>query len=279
MLLEYINKKLLFLFIINALNFSVSGALYCPLNKIHPGQLRYAVLNVDDKIEKALKNNDAVLNAGTNSYSLKYNSGKSSLPLTSALPVIQAQFGYVLVDGHHDILASIKLGAQEIPIKVVEDLSSLSETGFWQEAEKRGLVYLSAIDGTRQIPPASFDNLVDDPNRYFAAISARKCDKKDQDPKTTTGAEYPLWIKVGKDIPFIEFKISDVLNRESIFYFNAMGDNPPAILFTKARRALRKNSIQGLKLVTRKTHYTKIANLSSGDMPILPAVKKRKIAE
>jgi hypothetical protein len=137
---------------------------------------------------------------------------------------------------------------------------------FWAAAEARGYIYPRAIGGAHQLPPASFDALVDDPGRYFAAITARKCDRDDQPAALTTGAEYPLWVKVGKDVPFIEFMISDALA--------APGDRPddPPLSYpadaapsgdqlAAARRRLAAHPIPGLRVVAVPTRFDALPEL------------------
>jgi Putative ParB-like nuclease len=240
-------------------------AEYIAYTKIYPGQIRYASANVQDKVNKAINAGIAkplpLAPGSSQHFTFAYNNGTSMLSEKNALPVIIAPFGYVLVDGHHDLLASISLGAEFIPIKIVGDLSNLKVEEFWKEAEKRGLVYPYAIGGIYTIPPRSFKDLVDEPNRYFAALLARKCEKRGDAIGDSRGAEYPVWIKIEKDIPFIEFMIADVLEKYGIHYVYAMGDNPPAALIEKARSVLRQHPIKGLKLVSRRIKYSDIKDL------------------
>lgn len=203
---------------------------------ITPGQLRYSKLNVQEKIA-ALKTKGA---------------------LSTPLPVILAPFGPVLVDGHHDTLACIALGIETIPVFVMKDFSHLSVDEFWRQATTEGLVYPYTLDNRYKIP-TNFDALEDDPNRFFAALVARKCTKDKNgimvaiaSPKTALG-DYPVWIKFGNKIPFIEFKISDTLKAHGIIYDNAWGENVPESFVENARRVLVDNPIPGLKIIATRT--------------------------
>ena len=240
---------------------------YISYKKIHPGQLRYASKNVEEKRKKAIEVGAATWD-NNNQWHYKYNHGTSIMAENNALPVVMAPFGYVLVDGHHDVLASIALGAEFIPIKVVDDMSSLNPNDFWLKAEKQGFVYPYAIGGARQVPPEQFDQLIDDPNRYFAAISARKCDKLGDAPNNSKGADYPLWIKIGKDIPFIEFMIADALWNNNLLYIYSMGNNPPKEFVEKARAILKRANIKGLKLIPQRKYYFEIKNICGTLEPI-----------
>ena len=175
------------------------------------------------------------------------------------MPVIEAPFGYVLVDGHHDVLAALALGATRIPVRVVREWKNLSPELFWVKAEEDGLVYLKNFDGTRVLPPKNFKDLVEDPNRYFAAITARKFPLGEGMP--STGAEYPLWIKIGKDIPFTEFRISDTMFRHGLRYTKGLeNEDPPAYeqLVEVVRRVLLEDPIKGLRVVPQRVHYSEI---------------------
>jgi hypothetical protein len=231
---------------------------YMECQKIYPSQLRYSSKNVQEKIDQAVIAQDAVWNEEKKSWTLKYNEGKSALDLDEAVPVVKGPFGYVLTDGHHHLLASLQLGAKTVPVKVIADLSALDEKTFWQEMEQKGWSYPYNILGERSTPPKDFKQLLDDPNRYFAAIIARKSNAEG-DLSISKGAEYPVWIKVGKDIPFIEFRISDALWKQGLRYNYDMGDQPPEQFVEEARRILRDAKIQGLRVVPEKKHYSELS--------------------
>lgn len=227
---------------------------YVSYHQIFPAQLRYSSQNVTEKVGKAISKGNAAWNEKENKWILKYDEGKSILSEKEALPVVLASFGYVLADGHHDVLSSIQLQAEMIPVRVIADLSQLEIEDFWKEAEKKGWAYLYAIGGQRSLPPQYFTDLQDDLNRYFAAITARKY--VNEDMKESSGAEYPLWIKIGKDIPFIEFKISDVLWMHGLIYNEDLHGNPPTEEFVElARKVLLEANIEGLRVVPERTYF------------------------
>lgn len=245
---------------------------YFPISRIHPGQNRYAQRNVDQKKQAAIKKGTAKLNPD-GSYTLAYDNGKSILAQKDALPVVKVLLKkpalkneelYILVDGHHDVLASLALGASTVPVKIIKDFGVKNPFMFWNDAEKNNYIFPYTLDGKYQIPPSDFKKLTDDPNRYFAAIAARKCELKGMKVDESTGAEYPLWIKIGKDIPFIEFKISDVLNKHGLVYdYKRLDETLPEEFVEKARTILIKNPIQGLKLIPKRVKYTDIHDLCS----------------
>lgn len=255
--------------------------MYIPISALIPGQLRYAILNVKDKIKKAQDKGSVIGSNGASQY--KYNNNSSILSIQEAVPVVISPVGLVLVDGHHDVLSSLALGATTIPIKIMKDMSHYAPKEFWQIAYQEGYVYPYTLDRQWKIPK-NFTELVDDPNRYFAAITARKCffikDKNDQ-PEfdldsgdyrfiiAQKGPESPLWLKIDKDIPFAEFMISDVLNNAGFReYTNEMAQNIPQAVIEKARMILhtaiergKKSNIQGAHLTDDQLLYEKIKKL------------------
>lgn len=210
------------------------GEIFLQMHEIHPGQLRYSSINVQEKINKKIERNVKEL---------------------KGIPVVKACFGYVLIDGHHDVISSLALGVEELSAEVVKDLSDLNEDDFWDEMERQGYAYLYDLEGNRKTPPRDFQLLEDDPNRYFAAITARKYAG---DLSKSTGAEYPLWIKIGRDIPFIEFKISDILWRNQIVYQNEWGNTPSEEFIEVARMALTEANEPGIRVVAERVHYSKL---------------------
>lgn len=177
------------------------------------------------------------------------------------IPVVKAYFGYVLIDGHHDVIANLALGAEELRVGVVADLSVLEENEFWEEMEKQGWAYLYDLSGNRNIPPRKFYLLEDDPNRYFAALTVRRY--ADSKMAESSGAEYPLWIKIGKDIPFIEFKIADILWRHGFAYEYEMGESSPEEFVETARKILVEANNSGLRIVPQRKHFSELGEFES----------------
>ncbi|MCC5831706.1 MAG: ParB/Srx family N-terminal domain-containing protein [Chlamydiales bacterium] len=243
------------------LMFLFTAALYAGYTHIEemtPGQIRFSSKNVEEKVVQALLKGDAFFNPLEGTFIGKYYGGKSLFPEEEALPVVKGRHGYVLADGHHHVLTALALGLPWVPTKEIADLSHLAEDAFWVEMEQKGWVHLYGLDGVKRLPPADFNLLEEDPNRYFAAITARKCGE-DGNLSRSRGAEYPLWIKVGKDIPFIEFKISDALFASGFRYEYNMGNNPDEATVEEARCILIKADIPGLRLVKERKHWKEIS--------------------
>lgn len=232
---------------------------YVSFQKILPAQIRYSQQHVAEKVAKAIAKGAAIWNSTEKRWAYKYNQGTSILSEKNTLPVVRSSFGYVLADGHHDVLSSIHFKAEMIPIKVIEDLSHLDFDQFWATAEQKGWAYLRHISGQKSLPPSSFHQLIDDPNRYFAAITACKFSLEVPGGIVSIGAEYPLWVKVNKDIPFIEFKIADALFAKNFIYHEETMGNPPTDeSIEKARRILLEANIPGLRVTEKRIHFEQI---------------------
>jgi hypothetical protein len=239
----------------------VGDITYIPINNLTPGQLRYAQPVVQTKV------------AGQKKIGLIHDDSKSTLAKTEkdAVPVIKAPFGLVIKDKHHETLAAIRVGAQTVPVHIVDDLSNLTTEEFWQKAEEKGHVYPYNLKGERQIP-TSFADLQDDPNRQFATIISRKCinvgDPVDKILKD--GAEYPVWIKIlsgdKKTRAFIEFIIADTLYKHGILYTYDIEKTKPEKyerLVEQARKVLLEDPVLGIKVIPEKIRYTEIHDLCS----------------
>lgn len=194
------------------------------IQKIFPSQLRYSEKNVEEKYQKAIRGRAV----SDNNHSL--------FESPDAIPVISFKGKFFLVDGHHSILASKQGGFKLMPVKIIEDYSG-SETDFWSWMEENNYAYLRHADGTKGKAPDSFGDLVDDPLRYFVAVSARKFEKSLEFTQSV-GADYPLWVKVYKGTPFMEFKMAEILYALGFKY--AYTDNLSEKI-EEARRLIVKN--------------------------------------
>lgn len=240
---------------------SISNTFYVDINQILPGQNRYSKQTIEQKVNKIIKKKNG----------LKYDKGKSAYSLKSCFPVVNSKKGYVLVDGNHDWLASLRVGAQSVPIRVIADLKDLSMSAFWVVASQKGLVHPYNLDGEWETPSEP-SKMKDDPNRYFASITAHKLPSFLASPiilkiyqaflkiinklciahviKSECNLR-PLWVKLGKDIPFIELKIADVMRKNGLIYSYELRKKKNMYIEFKeqVRKVLANNPIDGLVTV------------------------------
>lgn len=236
---------------------SVCHAEYVHYTQIHPAQLAYAYKDVNSKVKEAIKDGRAIKDEQSGEWIFKYFNGKSIFPETKQLAVVKARCGYVLLDGHHKLLASLKLGAQWINIKVVMDMTHLDDEAFWLEAENRNWANPYTIYGIRSIPPKRFEDMQDDPYRWLPFL-LKGTVPENKNMKKYKGAQYPVWIKIGDGVPFIEFKIAKVLFKKGIIYNHEMGDELSEGFVEQCRAILVHAQIPGLHVVPTRKHYSQI---------------------
>jgi len=223
---------------------------YLDCELIFPAQTRFSSEVVKEKIAWGEPN--AVWDESEKKWKLKHDEGRSWLKLEEAIPVVKAPFGFISVDGHHDILANFELGGTTVPVREIADLSHCSIEEFWRKAEENGWAYLHAFGGEKTEPIKRFQDLADDSNRRFAGLVGRKYYTNG----SSWGADYPIWIKQERDIPFIEFKIADALWSAGLVY--TPGEEFSIEFVEKARSVLLEANIEGLKIVPTRLHYSQI---------------------
>ncbi len=228
-------------------NIQINEPFFVKIKEIHPGQSRFSQENVDEKVKKFIKDGNVILKKEGPQF--KYSNNRSVLPKKEALPVVNSPVGLLLIDGHHHVKASLQVGAKIVPVKIIEDMSRLTEAEFWKVAEQKGWIYPVDLQGKWVIPPKNFSQLENDPNRYFASITALKISKKGK----KSGPDHPLWIKQGKDTPFIEFKIADAMYRKGLLYRSDMNKTQRKELEEQVREVLNREPIQGVEVVTEQS--------------------------
>jgi hypothetical protein len=211
---------------------------YVPLHNIRPSQTRVSYVVVGQKIEKIRDN-------------IHFDHGRSGYGFRQALPAIKTPFGYFLTDGHHDAIAHIKLGAKSVAIRILDEWLGTSLDDYWKWAEKNGYAYLLDKNGNRSIPSSDFLSLEDDPLRYFASIMARKFTEPYK-MSASSGQEYPLWVKIGKSMPFKELKIADCLYRHGFQYTSGQDLET---LKEQARAIMANDPVPGIKLLPIRERY------------------------
>lgn len=252
--------------------------VYMPIKDITPGQVRYSAMNVQEKVDKALERKSAVKKGDT--HVLAFDNGKSILELEVALPLLKARDGYVLLDGHHDLLSSMRLGAQTVPVEVKEEMADMSihDQRFWQKAEDKKLVFLYNLNGERVKELPRFDAMQDDANRFFVTLILHRCNTKDgvivKDYAISDkvyGHKTPVLIKIDKDIPFLEFYVGDLLRKYGVQYHNNQGKDFGTLqsgdalvdLAEKSRDVLREHGAEllrqgiSLKLIPHKAVFSR----------------------
>jgi hypothetical protein len=260
---------------------------YVSMKDIVPGQMRYSQKNIDLKVQSVKKNKGIIIQNGQ--VALQHDGGKSAFSLKEAAPVMKIKdragnVKYVLKDAHHDTLANRAFAQQAgigdqatMPVRVKNDFSDMSYRNFWRHAYKNYLVDLIGVDGRSYLnrPPQSFDDMKDDPVRYFVTISARK-GGNNQTIEESFGADFPLWYKRLAHAKNPEQYPGDILNAQMIenvvsqklidngFTYDSAVDGESGSRFeAKVREAHAilsqpKNQIKGLRLVKQLGNFSDI---------------------
>ncbi len=208
---------------------------YVDQQAIRPGQVRIAKAGVKQKIEEAVEK--GYVRSNDQSFSdIQFDNGSSIIPESNALPVVLVNIDgkdwMILLDGHHDFLANKAVGGKTVPIEIKDRIRN--EHDVWSFLKTKGYVYTQSLDGkdAKQLP-ASFDQLEDDPYRYFVKLAMWEAKTPqtpfEQSKPGTKGLTNPLAVK-WKDkkfngwhveyekskyatinLPFVEFAVADLL--------------------------------------------------------------------
>lgn len=240
---------------------SDSSPFYYSINCIRPCQGNVSCLNIKKKYNSVLKKGHAVWDC--HKFILSFDNGRAVYPLEKAFPVINSPYGFILINGTHRTVTSIKFGSTRIPIKILKDFSTMSKDQFLEIAVGK-YIFPYDLSGNQTISlPCKFTELIDNPNRYFAIISSRNCKTPGTPNNKTTGHDYPLWIKIGDQTGRLENMIAETLHAAGLTYKNEYGDKIPEWFIEAARNILIDNPIPGLCLITNRTYYNDIPNICS----------------
>lgn len=247
---------------------------YALLEYVIPGQVEYSLLNVDRKVEKAIKDGDVKKHkikkgnrkkkkkgnkkAPKFNWILPYNNHTSLMDISDPLPVIATKEGLMLLDGHHSTMTSIRFKAKSIPVKVVEDFRHLEMKEFIKVAKQKDWVFLENKDGkVFSAPPTDFNKLTDNPNRLLISLIARKLNPDEFDLSESRGHEYPVWFKFGREKPFIEFHMALALYKKGFEYRPKQHDFEDKELLREVLKLLKNSKLPKVNLVDDIKHYSK----------------------
>jgi len=234
-----------------------TGAISIPLERLLPSQIRYSSKNVQDKIANGLKKG-FITSHPLDGFQLSFDNAQSMYPKNEAVPVLKLpNEQFLLVDGHHSALASLEVGAKTIFGKVIEEIQKPLSAPLWHYLEGKGWAYLKELGGKPSSPPQSFSDLKDDPVRYFVTLSRCKVDE-DLDLSKARGFSFPLWLKIGKDQPFIEFKIADYLYAHGFraSYDSLQNEENLGEVVEKARLIFQRHPTSEFRILYERSHFS-----------------------
>lgn len=235
------------------------SAFYIDVKLLIPGQVRYSKIHAQKKKEEFIKNLWAK-EVTNNKFKFGFNNNKSALPINKAIPVIKVQengkIRYIALDGHHDIMANLLLGAKTIPVIIEYDFSMLSFKDAINEAIKKEIVYYKSSGGKKAKIIKSFKHLIDDPVRAFVSEHERRINSCG----ASTGANYVLWIKsmdngrpIKQEKNFIEFIMTDELIKAG---FTLNPSKTEEELVDEARAILLASNVVDINIVEKAGYFT-----------------------
>lgn len=223
-------------------------SFYLPIQFLIPGQEWISVDNIIGKIKKAYTE-PGFVKSKQGEIELAFADGTSAEPMTERpkIKVAATEQGYIIIDGHHETCRAILLGSRTVPVEMVEDFTKrhpkMTMEDVWIELKSRHLSLFSEAKKPAhlaQFPPCLCD-LTDKPNRYLSRLLGMKVVTDAEGKITfaeTRGVKHPVWVKVNRGVPFIEFYIADILEKNSIHYDIRWGDDVPKEVVEAARQAL-----------------------------------------
>lgn len=211
---------------------------------LYPGQTSYSFLTVQAKIRDWVESGELVWNDREREWALPYDRGRSAMQDRVALGVLTDQ-GILVLDGHHKIMAAMYLGSRRVPVRLIKDFRRLSrKASFYSEMQAKGLVFLWRHDRVRDArrPPEYFHEMLDDPNRHFAALITGKLRvkkiKRHYEVLERRGPNSALAVKINRDIPFFEWILARVLREGGFVYDATWSDAHFAKELERARQIL-----------------------------------------
>lgn len=192
---------------------------FIPLRALEASQSRFSFERFVSAMHKDLRKNPVTFFGNGGGWVFEFDQGRSMLPLHKTVTGIYYRGKVHIVDGHHKALSSLFLGAETIPVHLLDDWSGLEPDEFARQMESHHYSYFRNSRGAR-MRPRDLCDLIDDGNLQLARYLFRKVDVWFEGEKFdvlhTSGSKYPILLKINDDIPYFEFEIADALRREGV---------------------------------------------------------------
>lgn len=228
---------------LNPKDLVLDQAFHVPLRNLIPGQNEISIDNVLSKLRQVKEKWNLRWDPKTACWKLNHNFGKSLLPRKEALVVVLGpDKSLVIVDGHHHAFMSLYVGAETVPAVIVEKWEKLSLLEFWKLLKNEGRILYSTPPSQLASTPPLLTDMKDNPNRYFASLLACKAELRYENGKIIVkgvrGNNNSCWIKLNEGIPFVEFRIAEILKQAGLMYDPKWGTDIPKEMAEKARVSL-----------------------------------------
>lgn len=175
--------------------------------QIRPGQFRYSIENVNRHLQDMAEENQLEWDHTRRRWE---RHRKALLSLDEAVPVIRTDRGYLLLDGHHHVMAALYLRSRKFPVHVVEDLTGRSQNYQARRIRELQLTNYRGLDGNwHRI--SWFSRMQDDPLLMVVRRLRFRIVMKSDGHIRGSGSSFPVWIAFKGD-PYAELKIADALH-------------------------------------------------------------------
>lgn len=148
---------------------------------------------------------------------------RSFYPPSRAIKAVYYRGALHVVDGHHRALISTYLGAETLPVEIIDDKSALSPAKFRREMESQNKSYFRDHKG-QHVGLVDLCEMADDPNLELARILIGRIDitfvNDEMKLENLRGPRWTIGLKSELDIPFLEFEVADALRRAGIEWNN-----------------------------------------------------------
>ncbi len=252
----------------------VGDVLYLPVTALTRGQLGIDVVNLRTKISDRERLGDITpLKHGR--YKLNRDNGRSDIPLDDPINVNLGPEGLIVIDdGTHDYYSAVHLGAETVPVRIIED-GRLNADGsvrtlleFWVNLKNRSRVFLDDSPEQLAARAPQFDEIVNFPDRQLVTLLALKISTLTPDGIIVSVPNpNAVWMKIDSSIPFVEFLIARILGRAGLHYDPKWGDKVPPRIVRRARgillEAQRIGEPEFVKAIPILKSHKQVEDLSS----------------
>lgn len=259
--------------------------LYVPLQYLVRGQDFISTANVHRKAEVIVESGGVTYE---NDHPIPaFADGLSTLDIDAQVVKTQVakvpgegseEFRYIIIDGHHEAYAAVLTGSRKVPVEIISDYTLPKSDGslwkmeeIWDDLKMKGQTLFDLPSARLAERPPGLKGMVDNPNRFLArVVSLRVLTENADDPSEllkvvkaqSRGVKEPLWIKINKGIPFIEFYIAQIFSEIPVTYDPEWGESKvPEEVVEKCRAALIE--------AQRKAQSRSAAELTARDKAIL----------
>ena len=212
---------------------------YFPTWALEGSQGRFSWASFKRKLEKGWEfETGAYVEKNLDKWIFSHDKGRSFYPEKRAIKAVYYRGSLHVVDGHHRALISTYLGADTIPVEIIDNKSALSPAQFRREMASEYKSYFRDFHG-EAVDVVDLCEMDDDPNLELARLLIARIDVSFKNGEikleNLRGSKWSIGIKSDEDIAFLEFEVADALRRAGIHWDN---ENDAEISHSKLEKFL-----------------------------------------